>query len=213
MCSSREGKLIEVAKAEADSTERRDLGGREGSGEGNAKRVEENSWADEKDISEKLGEDWVASKGFTPGIRVGHIDHGSDDTLGLGGHVTFSKGFTGMGNELKLVPGGDPPGYLKTLSKLESKVGTCSIKFISDVLLKFRLVSGEAEEAGGTGAAGKGPTAKDGVNMRARDVNFIPVHAKDEGTRTSMAGEECVTHPMAVLEGSASTLNTPSGVW
>ena len=68
MCSSREGKLIEVAKAEADSTERRDLGGREGSGEGSAKRVEENSWADEKDVIEELGEDWVASEGFAPGV-------------------------------------------------------------------------------------------------------------------------------------------------
>ena len=54
MCSSREGKLIEVAETEADSTERRDVGGREGSGEGGAKRVKENSWADEKDTLSKL---------------------------------------------------------------------------------------------------------------------------------------------------------------
>ena len=44
------------------------MGGREGSGEGSAKRVEENSWADEKDVIEELGEDWVDSEGFAPGV-------------------------------------------------------------------------------------------------------------------------------------------------
>ena len=57
MRGGREGKLIKVAKAEADGTEGRDLGACEGSGEGSAEGVEENSWADEEDVIEELGKD------------------------------------------------------------------------------------------------------------------------------------------------------------
>ena len=57
MRGGREGKLIKVAKAEANGTEGRDSGVCEGSREGSAEGVEENSWADEKDVIEKLGKD------------------------------------------------------------------------------------------------------------------------------------------------------------
>ena len=66
--------------------------------------------------------------------------------------------------------------------------------------------------ANGKGFVEEGPAAKDRGNVRAREVNFIPVTAKDEGACGGMAAEEGVADAMAVPVGSTATCDIQGGV-
>ena len=59
---------------------------------------------------------------------------------------------------------------------------------------------------------GEGPAPKHGVDMGPRDVDLVPVHAKDKGTCVSMAAEEGVPNTIAVTERGAATRGTLGSV-
>ena len=62
------------------------------------------------------------------------------------------------------------------------------------------------------GAASEEPRAKDGRDVRAGDVNLIPVWAKDVGACGCVASEEGITNAMDVLVGGAAANNTCGSV-
>ena len=87
-------------------------------------------------------------------------------------------------------------------------------KLPCDVTFKFFLLCEEAEAAGTVraGGGGKGPAAKDGGDVGARDVDLVPELSKDVGAGTCVARKECVANAACVTVGGTTTHDRANGV-